>query len=377
MSRRLRLAVGAFLALLALVSGIAVTGAPRGWAAADQTPTFAVQPSGKSGPDKRVRFDYQVAPGTTITDHVSVLNYSKSPVTLRVYAADATADYGTGSFTLIGADRASTDLGAWTSVGGAKSACPAGSGAEQAACAAKLGRTVTVGAGKLVTLPFTVAVPRNATPGDHSAGIVAGLRIASKTVTTEQRVGARVYVRVKGKLRPHLTASGVVGGFTGTANPVGRGTASIGFDLANTGNVRLNATPYVHLTGPFGIEIGTARLAEMRDLVPGATTHVQAVFPRTPPLFLVFSDLTVRAAPAEGGRLNVPDTTAHARAFALPWPALGIVVVVAGAVAGALWWRGRRRAQLARALAAYTQQVRAEAQGGPGAAEARPNESEA
>ncbi|TGJ94378.1 hypothetical protein DLJ96_19990, partial [Actinotalea fermentans ATCC 43279 = JCM 9966 = DSM 3133] len=77
-----------------------------------------------------------------------------------VYASDGvvTAD---GQFDLLPAGATPVDGGAWITLGEGDTAGPT--------------QRVEVAAESSVTVPFTVAVPADATPGDHPAGVVAAL----------------------------------------------------------------------------------------------------------------------------------------------------------------------------------------------------------
>jgi hypothetical protein len=365
------------LALLApLVAGPAPA-APAGPAALAAVPaaegdvTWSVQPSTPAGPDGRTELTYQVAPGTTVTDWVAVSNYSSAPATFRVYAADATTDYETGAFTLVGADQASTDLGAWTAVDSAPSVCPATEdAAATAACVAGLGVEVTVGAGERVDLPVAITVPHDATPGDHAAGVVAsytstGTDATGSAVQLAQRVGTRLHLRVEGPLTSALTVSGTVAGYAGATWPFGDGTARVAFDLTNTGNTLAAAEPAVRLTGPFGVDLGTVALDPVTDLVPGGTAHVVAELPDVPPALLLLGEITVTpVAPEDPATPAAGAVTASVRAWAVPWVVLGLVVLVAGGATATVLLRRRSRRLLGEDLAAYADQVRAEALAG-------------
>lgn len=331
--------------------------------------TWSVQPSTPDGPDGRTEFDYQAAPGSTISDWVSVSNFSTGPATFRVYGADATTDYATASFTLIGAQQASTDLGAWTSIDSAGAVCARTKDDAEAACAAGLGVQITLEPGNRADIPFTVTVPSDATPGDHAAGIVASFEqtatdASGSAVQVNQRVGTRIYLRVDGPLAPAIGVTGVVSGYDGSWNPFGTGTGRIGFDVANTGNVRLSATPTVQLTGPFGIDLGTVAMEPVRDIVPGGTAHVEASFPDVPPLLLLFADISVAPSAPAGATAAAdappPVATASTVAWAVPWSFLGIIAVLVGAVWSLRWQRRRSNDRLAEELAVYTEQIRAE-----------------
>jgi hypothetical protein len=341
-------------------------------AADDREVTWSVQPSSPDGPDGRTELTYDVAPGSTISDWVSVSNYSDRSATFRVYGSDATTDYDTGAFTLIGADQASTGLGSWTSVDSGSAVCPDTNDGAEASCAADLGVVVKLEPGARADIPFTITVPHDATPGDHAAGIVASFRSGAadgdgSAVQVEQRVGTRIYLRVDGELRPALDVTGMVAGFDGVANPFGAGTATAGFDLTNTGNTRISGEPQVRITGPFGIDLGAADVEPVENLVPGGTAHVAAEVPGVAPALLLFADVVVTPAAAENPGKGADDDAlpapvrASAEAWAVPWPLAGIVLLVAGGIWAVVAWRRRSRRLLGEELAAYTERVRADA----------------
>jgi hypothetical protein len=339
-------------------------------AADEREVTWSVQPAGPEGPDGRTELTYDVAPGTTVSDRVSVSNYSDRSASFRVYGSDATTDYDTGAFTLVGADQASTDLGSWTSVDSGSAVCPDTNDDAEASCAADLGVVVKLKPGARADIPFTITVPHDATPGDHAAGIVASFRSGAadgdgSAVQVEQRVGTRIYLRVDGETRPALDVTGVVAGFDGVANPFGAGTATVGLDLTNTGNTRISGEPAVRITGPFGVDLGSADVDPVENLVPGGTAHVVAEVAGVPPVLLLFADVVVTPAAAEHPGKGDDDTlpapvTASAQAWAVPWPLAGAVLVLAGAIWAFVAWRRRSRRLLGEELAAYTERVRAE-----------------
>ncbi|MDR1152832.1 MAG: DUF916 domain-containing protein [Bifidobacteriaceae bacterium] len=342
--------------------------------AADDDPTderevtWSVRPATEAGSDGRHVFDYQVGPGDTITDWVAVTNYSERPATFQVYATDATTDYDTAAFTLIGADQGPTDLGAWTSVDATSSICADDPAVGAADCESPVGFELPLGPGETRQFPFTVTIPRDATPGDHAAGVVAsfqseGVDNQGAVVKMAQRVGARVYVRVDGPLNPAITMSGAVISYLGTPNPFGRGTARIGFDLTDTGNTRLSADSTVHLTGPFGIALGEATLARVDNLMPGGTAHVTADLPGIAPLFLLFGRFEVTPVGADGTAAadEVPGIlTDDASVLAVPWAALALIALVAGGAIGAIWLRRRFRRRWAEDMEALADELRGE-----------------
>ncbi|TFC27365.1 DUF916 domain-containing protein [Cryobacterium sp. TMT1-3] len=360
-------------ALARLTAGLAaallLASPTAAFAEGENAVTWSVQPSTPQGPDDRPEFDYTVAPGATISDWVAISNFSSRPATFRVHAADATTDYTTAAFTLIGADQASVDAGAWTSVDSAAAVCADTNDAAERACAAGLGVTITLEPGSRADVPFTVTVPHDATPGDHAAGIVASFQSEAvdstgSAVSVEQRVGTRIYLRVEGALLPKLALTGLVSGYDGSWNPFGGGTGRIGFDVANTGNMRLTATPAVHLTGPFGTDFGTVTLDPVTDVLPGGVAHVEALFADVPPLMLLFADITLAATPASGvaaAQDAAPAVlTESTVAWAVPWSLLGTIAVLGGGTGTWFWWRRRSRQLLGFELAAFAEQIRTE-----------------
>lgn len=373
LSAALALALG--LGGAAAASASANAAAAGGALAADEVSdvTWGVQPSSENGPDGRAALEHSVEPGTVISDWVTVTNHSAGAADFRVYASDATTDYDTASYTLIGAEQASTDAGAWTSVGGGPAECPDTNNEAEQTCARDLGVRISLGAGESKTLPVVITVPADATPGDHAAGVVAAFEQEAAEadgtlILLEQRVGTRVYLRVDGPLQAAVGVSGVTASYEGTLNPFGRGAATIGFDVANTGNVRLSGAPQVRLTGPFGIHLGSAQLEPVANLLPGGKGHVEATLPKVWPLFYLGAKVTVAPQGGDGGineiELGLTPVTASAATWAVPWALLGLLALLGGGGSLFAWQRRRSRRELAAELAAYTEAVLAGTAGG-------------
>src|SRR5262249_23454429 len=225
-----------------------------------------VQPAGPAKPDARPRFSYSVTPGATLVDHLAVRNYSPGPLRLQVYASDAfnTPD---GGFDLLTAGKRSIGVGAWVVSDVAQVVVP--------------GRGTTI-------VPFQLAVPANATPGDHVGGIVASLRTIrtagnGKKVAIEDRVGARVYLRVAGQLHGALGVEGLRADYDGTVNPFGRGQVTVSYQIHNVGNLRLSGHQTVRVTGWFGQAALATGLPEVPELLPGGSMRVSVVVPKVFP----------------------------------------------------------------------------------------------
>src|SRR5699024_953135 len=99
---------------------------------------------------------------------------------------------------------------------------------------------VTVPADDSVTVPFSITVPENATPGDQPAGIAASVSAGEgEDVSMVSRVGARIQLRVDGDIMPTLAVDDLNVDYQQNWNPFAPGTATVTWTVRNTGNVRL------------------------------------------------------------------------------------------------------------------------------------------
>ncbi|MGW7523305.1 hypothetical protein [Streptomyces sp. NPDC054783] len=333
-----RLAALLAACVLAVLAVLAVlpAGAGSAWAA-PSTPaaaprgrtTFGIQPSAAKKPDRRPNLSYSVTPGAALRDHVAVWNYGTAPLTLRLYAGDAFIT-GDGGFDVLAAGRKSTLVGSWV----------------------KLGRgQVRVPGRSHVIVPFTLTVPPGATPGDHAGGIVASLSgtgtdARGDKVKVDQRVGARIYLRVSGTLSARLVVDGPHTEYHGTLNPFGTGSATVTYTVRNTGNVRLAAHQVLRVSDLFGGDATVRGLRDIPELLPGSALKVTATATGVLPTVRDSATVTVDPVPVRG---DVPPpvrprVTASAGFWAVPWTALGLILLLGAGVAVALVRRRRRSA---------------------------------
>ncbi|GIJ76490.1 protein of unknown function [Micromonospora phaseoli] len=325
--------------------------APAPTAPADAAPlTWGVAPSSRKGPDGRPAFEYKLGPGATLTDYVAVTNHSDRPITLDLYASDAFTT-AQGGFDLLAAAKKPVDVGAWVTF---------------------KTRTFTVPSTSRLDVPFTLAVPRNATPGDHPGGIVASLAATGtddegNQVAVDHRVGARVYLRVTGELQPALDVENLTVTHDGTWHPLRGGTVTAELTVRNTGNLRLTGRPELTVTGPFGVARRLGVGEPLPEILPGSSYRTSVRIDGVPPLFRLQATLVVEPGPVTDEVLDPPPQTVTQRVglWALPWSQLAILLLVAAAswLTVARRRRRRRRAaqQLERAVAAAREQGRAEA----------------
>ncbi|RKN47914.1 WxL protein peptidoglycan domain-containing protein [Micromonospora endolithica] len=339
--------------LAAIATGVALLGAapvpPTPTPPAASTPsvvTWGVAPSTAKGPNGRPAFTYKLDPGATLTDHVAVTNHSARPLTLNLYASDAFTT-AQGGFDLLAGDRQPTDVGAWVRF---------------------TQRTLTVPSTSRLDIPFTLTVPDNATPGDHAGGIVASLAATTadaqgNQVAVDHRVGARIYLRVTGELRPALTVQDLRVRHTGSLNPLGGGTLTATFTVRNTGNVRLTGQPALTAAGPFGLGRRSIDAAALPEILPGDELTTTVRMSDVPPLFRLTASAAVTPAAVGGQVLDPPPQggTAWATVWAMPWPQLVLLALLALAGWALIATRRRRARQVARALAAAREEGRTEA----------------
>lgn len=346
-SRSLRTLLS-LLAGLALLLGTPLAASAAAVAPPDTTVTWSVKPADTAQGRDRPNYAYDLLPGGTVGDALFVANRSPEPISLRVYAADGflTED---GALDILAGGEESTELGSWISVETSD---------------------ITLDSGASAEVPFTVAVPADASPGDYAAGIVASMLVTADTGTvTERRLGSRVHLRVQGDLAPAVTVDDVVVDYHGTANPAETGTATVGYTLTNTGNARLDPDVEVALGGPFG----WARVSAADDapeLLPGSSLRRTVELAGVVPLVLLSADVTATSqvvsrtlAGAENSTLDPLVSRGSAATAAVPWTAVAILAVLALLVAWRIVAARRRSAAHSREIAAAVAAARAEADG--------------
>ncbi|AVT36997.1 WxL protein peptidoglycan domain-containing protein [Plantactinospora sp. BB1] len=324
---------------------------PSGSAPARAAPvTWGVTPSSPTGPNGRASFGYKLDPSATVTDYVAVTNHSARPLTLRLYASDAVTT-PQGGFDLLPGGQRPVDVGSWVRL-----TTP----------------TLTIPSTSRMDVPFTLTVPENATPGDHVGGIVASLAANASDgqgnhVAVDHRVGARIYLRVTGALRPALALEDLRIAHSASGNPFAGGEIVATAMIRNTGNVRLAGAPTVESAGLLGLGARSASGAALPEILPGDAIQTTVRLPGVAPFFRLTVTTTVVPTAVENQVLD-PQPVAVSETvtvWAVPWLqlVLGALVVSAACVLLVIRRRRRRRAarRLAQAVAEAREQGRAEA----------------
>ncbi|MDX6258650.1 MAG: hypothetical protein QOH84_338 [Kribbellaceae bacterium] len=290
--------------VLLLAVGAIVLGA--GTAAAADTTPWQVKTASNSYGSNRANYSYTLAAGGEVQDAFVVLNRGKTPLELAVYAGDAftTPD---GELDLRGSD--SKDLGTWVH-------------ADR--------KQVKVLPGKSVEVPFKIAVPADARPGDHLGGVITSLTQND----VERRLAIRIRLRVSGELKPSLAVEDLKVRYSGSL--LGNGDATVAYEIRNTGNTIAAARQTASVSGPFGrLKAQSGGIADSPQLLPGETWKVSVPVEGVTPAGRLTGAVEllplVTDAAGSTATFAAVETTAHA--WTIPWPLLLLLVLVAaGAV---------------------------------------------
>ncbi|MCB5907531.1 COG1470 family protein [Streptomyces pinistramenti] len=249
--------------------------------------------SGTGAGDRgRTYFYLEGGPGTVMKDRLALTNPADRARTVRLHGADT---------------------GAWL--------VPAA-------------KEVRIPARTRATVPFTVTVPGDATPGDHSGTLIAE--------DGGRKMSVRIHLRVTGPALSALTVENV--------SVTGRGdTTVIHYALVNRGTTVLTPRLAVRADGVFGPVLRRAARTLPVRLSPGQRVERTETWPDPPALDAVDVRLTATAGGGAHG-------TAEARYTPVPRGPLGGAALVL--VAGAGGWavrRGRRRRAAAAAAVAHSE----------------------
>ncbi|MFF4761793.1 WxL protein peptidoglycan domain-containing protein [Streptomyces sp. NPDC001292] len=312
------LARSAVVALLAVLAFLGTGAAPV--AAADGDAPWAISTASNGFGSDRPNYSYTVNAGGHVTDALVVVNHGTTPLHLAVYAADAFTNEA-GRLDLVAKDAKSKGAGAWVRTDRPK---------------------VTVRPGSSVEVPFTLTVPHDAAPGDYMGGIVTSL---ADGTDTGRRLGIRIRLRVGGALEPKLSVQDLHVRYSGTANPVGKGDATVTYTIHNTGNAILAARQTASLSGPFGL--AGARAGHIDDspaLLPGETWKVTVPVHGVAPALRAAGTVTLvpLLTDASGSVAPLPDVKTTTHAWTIPWTLLLCVIILCGLVAAGWVSQSRR-----------------------------------
>lgn len=272
----------------------------------------------------RANFAYAVEPGAELRDAVVVTNHGQTPLELDVYAADARTTTS-GQLDLLPADEPSTGVGTWVVLDLPHVALAPGASAE---------------------VPFTVRVPADATPGDHSGGVLTAAVSTDdrSTVRLDRRLALRMHLRVAGDVVPALAVEDLTVEHRGTADPLGAGSVVVRYRVTNTGNTRILPTEAVTVAGLAGTRrtVEAVPAAEAVEVLPGSSVEREVVLDDVRSLGSVDVQVVAVATAVGLGGGATARASADASAVAVPWALAVLVLVVAGGVVTMLVVRRRR-----------------------------------
>lgn len=283
---------------------------------------WAVEPSGPDGPGRRSVFVYDMKPGQSLQDTVAVTNATDQTLRIELYPRDALSTTESGAVAYQQKAEPPVDAGAWIALAVSEYVLPPGTRAD---------------------IAFTITVPGDAAPGDHVAGIIGGTVSSPEAdpsapgVQVEQRIAARVYIRVDGPVTPGLEVDDVDLVYDNGAFAMpGGGTATVAYTVRNTGDVRLSPDAVVTLRDPLGRVMAESPAARLPELLPGGDVRTTYRFDRVTSAVRLTTE--VRATTIG---LNPASATGSASVWAVPWLVVAPLSVLALTAVG-VWWHRRR-----------------------------------
>ncbi|PJJ65438.1 WxL protein peptidoglycan domain-containing protein [Compostimonas suwonensis] len=339
-------AAGLAMLLVLPLAGVAAAEAVDDPAATSSPVTWGVRPADTIHGAGRPNYVFDLDPGETLDDAMVVSNYTEQPLTFRIYAADGFIAES-GQLDLLPAGEQSTALGSWIDFESDE---------------------VTVTGGGTVTVPFTLAIPADATPGDYAAGVVSSMLVSTtEGVAVDRRLGSRMHVRVAGELAPRLEIADFSVSYDGGLNPFAPGAATVEYTMTNTGNTRIAAGSALVVDGVWGIGATPASGLGGRELLPGGSYTQTVTVDGIWPLLVANARLVVTGEViTEGGASTteapaVPDATASGTVAAVPWGALILLALLGALVVLVVLRVRRRRADAERKIAAAVDRALTEA----------------
>jgi hypothetical protein len=221
--------------------------------------SFGIRPTQtESGdPATGAYFTYDLSGGARRADEAFVVNNASDPVTLALFPADGTTAINGGT-AFAAADENRNGVRTWLSLDTTE---------------------ISLEPGESALVPFTVAVPADAAPGDHVAGLV--LEAPPKAAPAGgfgaaviERVGVAVVVHVPGPAEKSLTLGEIC---------LNQETGSNYFQIpvTNTGDLLTHATGTMRLGMADGTDVFT-RDVTLDTVLPGDRTAIRVDAPFDP-----------------------------------------------------------------------------------------------
>ncbi|HCL47449.1 TPA: hypothetical protein DHW58_00455, partial [Patescibacteria group bacterium] len=250
-----------------------------------QTGGVGVIPKPVEGQPPRSWFVHTLRPGESTTDTLVINNNSPRTKSVVVEALDA-VNTTEGGYTLVKTAADNREVGSWI----------------------KLEQTnLILAPNTSAEVPFTITVPGDTGPGQHSGGIVIYERAggqAGGNINFQIRVGARVYITVPGEITRKLS-------FDKVDYKIDKSGLTFNITAKNESNINIEPALDIKLQGIFGSR--TEEMNENGTYLPGSVMNITKVWDRPAPKFgyyriaVVAHTWTVDEVQLDGTVKKLPD----------------------------------------------------------------------
>lgn len=260
-----------------------------------------------TNPKTKSWFIYELKPGETKEDSITVVNNTERTLEVKVYPVDATTT-GDGAFALLNEDQRQNDVGAWVNISR---------------------ENITIGARDRKDIPFTIAVPKYTTVGDHAGGIIVQ-EVKKPTVAKEgmglnivSRVGTRIYETVPGAKVVSLDV-------TNFKHKIVDNQLVFTFTMENKGNVILTPTGTLDVKDNSGKVLETITLSSLGSVFPKKPTEITAKSKLKLPYFAQYkATVTINYSPTKAVSRSIEfPVYFHIQESGLFIPVVGIILFI-------------------------------------------------
>jgi uncharacterized membrane protein len=210
--------------------------------------------------------------------------------------------------------------------------------------------TLDIPAGQSATVPFTLTVPADATPGDYSGGIATSFDGTGSTVAVTYRLSSRVDVRVPGELQVAHEVSDLQVDMGSTWSLLSPSEVTLRYTLTNTGNSRLYSNESIRTSGPLGL-LSRTTSTTLEEVLPGSTVERTVTVPAWA---AAWNSIELTSSSSGVDETRGTSVTLEESTFAVSW---SWVIVIAAVLVLGIWLgvlRSRRRDRTTEADAATT-----------------------
>lgn len=278
----------------------------------------------QNNPKTKSWFIYQLKPGESKDDSITVVNNSDKQLSVRVYAVDATTT-SDGAFALLNENQRQNGVGSWVSI--AKD-------------------IITIEPRSRTDVPFTISIPKYISVGDHAGGII--VQEAARPTTSNKGLGLNIVSRVGTRIYETVPGDKVIKlDLTDFTYKIIDTRLVFTFNLANQGNVILNPTGDLEVKDYTGKTIDKITLGNLGSVFPGKPTAITVKSTKTAPLFGQYTAVaTVDYSPIESVSKSLTFfiyVNDWRYALLIPFAILALLIFFRVRKIIPSWFRNRRR----------------------------------